>query len=220
MEQINAKQWLNVIGKEKLQAFQDSFAKTFGISLCFLDLSGEPLLVWSNLPLVCDYMIKNNLKRCLMERRKVIQVARGTKDVYIHHCFTGLVFFGSPIYCLGRIVCIAYGGGVLTVEEEQFHGIINLLNDIFNMTNIDENSFLQANPASPLETYLRARLSARELEVTMLMLKKNSNRDIAQTLYISEKTVKTHVSHILGKLNLKDRRQLFALENELLKGGS
>jgi len=35
-----------------------------------------------------------------------------------------------------------------------------------------------------------------------------SNRDIAKALFISEKTVKTHVSNILDKLNLKDRTQL------------
>jgi DNA-binding CsgD family transcriptional regulator/ligand-binding sensor protein len=219
MEQINAKQWLNIIGKEKLQAFQDNLAKTFSISLCFLDLFGEPLLVWSNLPLICDYMIKNNLERCMRERRKIIQVLRNTKDAYVHHCFMGLTFFGSPVYCRGQIVCVAYGGGAPAVGEEQFHGIINLLYDIFNMIHIGENAFAAANPESPLEAYLNARLSAREMEVAMLMLGKNSNRDIAQRLYISEKTVKTHVSHILRKLNLKDRRQLFALETDLLKGG-
>jgi DNA-binding NarL/FixJ family response regulator len=35
-----------------------------------------------------------------------------------------------------------------------------------------------------------------------------SNHEIAQALVISEKTVKTHVSHILGKLNLVDRTQM------------
>ncbi len=62
-----------------------------------------------------------------------------------------------------------------------------------------------ANPPAPstLET-----LTARELEVTRLVAEGCSNHEIAQALVISEKTVKTHVSHILGKLNLVDRTQL------------
>ena len=51
-------------------------------------------------------------------------------------------------------------------------------------------------------------LTERELEVIRLVAEGRSNREIAETLVISEKTVKTHVSHILGKLNLVDRTQL------------
>jgi NarL family two-component system response regulator LiaR len=51
-------------------------------------------------------------------------------------------------------------------------------------------------------------LTARELEVMHLVAEGRSNHEIAQALVISEKTVKTHVSHILGKLNLVDRTQM------------
>lgn len=51
-------------------------------------------------------------------------------------------------------------------------------------------------------------LTTRELEVIRLVARGRSNQEIAQTLVISEKTVKTHVSNILGKLNLEDRTQL------------
>jgi NarL family two-component system response regulator LiaR len=53
-----------------------------------------------------------------------------------------------------------------------------------------------------------ADLSERELEVIRLVAEGLSNREIASRLVISEKTVKTHLTHILSKLNLDDRTQL------------
>ncbi len=50
-------------------------------------------------------------------------------------------------------------------------------------------------------------LTEREHEVLQLIAEGLTNRDIAGKLFISEKTVKTHVSNILGKLGLTDRTQ-------------
>ena len=52
-----------------------------------------------------------------------------------------------------------------------------------------------------------AELSPRETEVLNLIAKGANNREIANHLYISEKTVKNHVTSILSKLNLRDRTQ-------------
>jgi two-component system, NarL family, response regulator LiaR len=56
-------------------------------------------------------------------------------------------------------------------------------------------------------------LSEREAEVLALVARGLSNQEIADQLYISEKTVRTHVSHILTKLHLANRTQaaLYAL---------
>jgi len=56
-------------------------------------------------------------------------------------------------------------------------------------------------------------LTERELEVLRLIAKGKSNREIAEELVISEATVRTHVSNILGKLQLASRTQaaLYAL---------
>ncbi|MEO5678055.1 MAG: response regulator transcription factor, partial [Acidimicrobiales bacterium] len=60
-------------------------------------------------------------------------------------------------------------------------------------------------------------LTARERQVLALLAQGRSNRDLATELYVSEKTVKTHVSSILAKLRLTDRTQaaLFAVRHGL-----
>jgi two-component system, NarL family, response regulator LiaR len=62
-------------------------------------------------------------------------------------------------------------------------------------------------------------LTDRERDVIRLVAMGRNNREIAQELFISEKTVKTHISNILGKLNLEHRTQLaiYAIKNNLVE---
>lgn len=62
-------------------------------------------------------------------------------------------------------------------------------------------------------------LTNRENDVLKEIAKGKSNKEIAASLYITEKTVKTHVSNILSKLSLADRTQaaLYAVKNGLDK---
>ncbi|NCT39830.1 response regulator transcription factor [Bacillus sp. EB93] len=54
-------------------------------------------------------------------------------------------------------------------------------------------------------------LTPRECEVLQLLADGKSNRAVGETLYISEKTVKNHVSNILQKMNVNDRTQAVVL---------
>jgi DNA-binding NarL/FixJ family response regulator len=54
-------------------------------------------------------------------------------------------------------------------------------------------------------------LSTREREVLVLVAKGTSNREIAAVLFISEATVKTHLTHLYGKLGVKDRAAAVAV---------
>ncbi len=54
-------------------------------------------------------------------------------------------------------------------------------------------------------------LTKRECEVLQLLADGQSNRAIGETLFISEKTVKNHVSNILQKMNVNDRTQAVVL---------
>jgi len=67
-----------------------------------------------------------------------------------------------------------------------------------------------------------ATLTDRELDVFKLMAQAMSNSEIASSLHISETTAKTHVAHILMKLDLRDRAQAVvrAYESGLVRPGA
>lgn len=91
------------------------------------------------------------------------------------------------------------------VEPQQLRQAIKTVAGGQTMFHPDVQAVLERtlrDPAQPGES-----LSGRELEVLDLVAQGLSNREIAQALYISEKTVKTHVSHILAKLGVQDRTQ-------------
>jgi len=50
-------------------------------------------------------------------------------------------------------------------------------------------------------------LSEREIELLRLIASGSSNKEIAEALFITEGTVKNHITHILGKLSVRDRTQ-------------
>ncbi|HSF83296.1 MAG TPA: response regulator transcription factor [Anaerolineales bacterium] len=74
-----------------------------------------------------------------------------------------------------------------------------------------------AYPAGHTRQAHAGELTERELQVVRLVSRGRSNLEIAKELVISEKTVKTHISNILSKLQLGDRTQLaiYALRHEL-----
>jgi len=57
-------------------------------------------------------------------------------------------------------------------------------------------------------------ITPRELDILELIAKGMSNREIAETLYVSENTVKTHSSRVFGKLGAKRRTQAVQLGKE------
>jgi len=70
-------------------------------------------------------------------------------------------------------------------------------------------------PSATEERPLVEPLSERELEILGVLAAGASNREIAQQLYITEGTVKNHVTNILGKLGVRDRTQAALKAREL-----
>lgn len=75
-----------------------------------------------------------------------------------------------------------------------------------------------ARQAGPVRGAPADDLTERERGVVRLVAQGRSNSEIAQALFISDKTVKTHISNILSKLDLQDRTQLaiYAIKNGLV----
>lgn len=94
-----------------------------------------------------------------------------------------------------------------------------LINQLRRMTYLDHTGVAGGNPAH--DSALRyidspsSPLTKREAEVLRLMAEGRSNKSIGEYLYISEKTVKNHVSSILQKMEVDDRTQavIIAIKN-------
>ncbi len=91
-----------------------------------------------------------------------------------------------------------------SLTKKLFHGI----------TNREES-----RPSLPVHPSQEAdRLSAREIEVLQLIGRGMSNAEIARELYLSEKTVKNHLTNIFRKIQVTDRTQavLYAIKHKIV----
>ena len=83
------------------------------------------------------------------------------------------------------------------------------------------NEFAQRTPRYDLKNKLSS-LTEREIEVMRLIAKGKTNSEIAADLFVGETTVKTHISNLFTKLDLRDRVQavVYAYESGLIQPGT
>ncbi|HCG75390.1 MULTISPECIES: nitrate respiration regulation response regulator NreC [Staphylococcus] len=86
----------------------------------------------------------------------------------------------------------------------------SLVNEFINQSNQEEVNY----SSDPFKV-----LSKRELEILPLIAKGYGNKEIAEKLFVSVKTVEAHKTHIMNKLNLKSKPELveYALKKKLLE---
>jgi DNA-binding NarL/FixJ family response regulator len=79
--------------------------------------------------------------------------------------------------------------------------------------------FLKGGPASESGKATLGVLTAREREIVQLLAEGQSNKEVADTLGISVKTVETHRAHVMAKLNLHSMSDLvrYAVRNQLIQ---
>jgi two-component system NarL family response regulator len=113
---------------------------------------------------------------------------------------------GASGYLLKEVTAVQLANAIRTVADG-----FSLIYPSIAARVLDEFGRLRSGPASAsegegIEGYHD--LTVREREVLQLIAQGRSNKEIAGELKISERTVKTHVSNIFGKLELTDRTQV------------
>jgi DNA-binding NarL/FixJ family response regulator len=111
-----------------------------------------------------------------------------------------------------------------TTKNELIEAIYSLRNgyDYFSssITNILVNQYINSIKSNnPLQNKNLYNLSSRELEILKLWGSSYTNKEIADKLFISIRTVESHKNHIMQKLNLKTTVDLvkFALKNNIIQ---
>ena len=98
-------------------------------------------------------------------------------------------------------------------ENEHIDDAKNLESPIHQSTGTSQSVTME-----DVTTFLREQgLTKREAELAYAIMKGMTNREIAEQFYISEATVKKHVSHIFEKLQIQKREAIKELVNEKLK---
>lgn len=227
-----AMRWLQAVGKEQVQTFQDNFAASYNISLCLLSIDGEPLTVWSNESLLCYKLQKSNYAECMFYRKASIAAMLKKREPIIEYCYTGLVYFIYPVFHGDDIIAFFIGGMVSLSEQKNeifdkfsvnymkrsdLENILKFLSSILAMIHVPETAVDNIMHNGHLYNQLKKKyaLTEREISIIDFLMKRKNNSEIAESLFISEKTVKTHVSNIIRKMNVKNRIDVMLICQEL-----
>jgi DNA-binding NarL/FixJ family response regulator len=132
-----------------------------------------------------------------------------------------LTSFSDQDHVIPALEAGASGYQLKDIEPDELIDCIRKIMSGENQLHPKATSHLLANLSNKenKERNLLEQLTKREVDVLKEIAKGKSNKEIASTLFITEKTVKTHVSNLLAKLEVADRTQaaLFAVKNQLVE---
>ena len=131
-----------------------------------------------------------------------------------------LTSFSDQDHVIPALEAGASGYQLKDIEPDELIRCIKKIMAGENQLHPKATSHLLANLSNKKEERnLITELTKRELDVLKEIAKGKSNKEIASALFITEKTVKTHVSNLLSKLELADRTQaaLYAVKNQLVE---
>lgn len=166
------------------------------------------------------YLNENNmpdlvLLDLVMPKMNGIEVTHYIKKYYPYIKVLVLTSYVDDEYVMSAINEGADGYEIKDVEPQK---LIATITKVLNNEKIIHPKAKNVIDAMHEKPHFNNKLSKREMEVLKEMVKGKTNKDIAKSLFVSEKTVKTHVSHIFNKLQVSDRTQaaLYAIENKLI----
>jgi DNA-binding NarL/FixJ family response regulator len=139
---------------------------------------------------------------------KIIVLTTFNDDQYIYDALkngaSGYLLKDTSPSEIAKAVRTVYNGGAL-IQSEVAIKVIDKFSQLAKET-VDKNVDLRA--------YL---LTEREIEVCRLIAEGKNNKEIADQLFLSQGTVKNHITRILIKLDLRDRTQLavYTIKNDI-----
>ena len=166
------------------------------------------------------YLNENNipdlvLLDLVMPNMNGIEVTHYIKKYYPYIKVLVLTSYVDDEYVMSAINEGADGYEIKDVEPQK---LIATITKVLNNEKIIHPKAKNVIDAMHEKPHFNNKLSKREMEVLKEMVKGKTNKDVAKSLFVSEKTVKTHVSHIFNKLQVSDRTQaaIYAIENKLI----
>ena len=172
-------------------------------------------------PFACD--IKTDLINCGIKSMLMVPLlyrSRLMGFLHLDDCYEMRVWTPVQINLLTRIanqLAIAVSQAKLYQIVDTQSRSIDKLTELCTQLNSLVNSTRHLTEKQESQERVRVKLSAREIEVLQKVAEGLSNREIADTLHITEGTTEVHVSRLRKKLNLGSRAALvrYAYENHL-----
>lgn len=221
-----------------IQTIQDSLANLSAMYIAVLDPAGVPLTIPSNQSAQCtECQARYAEIPCLPNLKQAIADTAANRVTTLARCPFGLITYFSPLGVSGNpsrgtpVAILSIGklpmadrpshgdrppragaghpsaGFSLAQAEKTVATFCRIFDLIFSLAM--HTGLGGTSPAAPPGSSTEgASLSAREREVLHLVALGLSNRTIADRLFISETTVKTHVHNILQKVKITNRTSL------------
>jgi DNA-binding NarL/FixJ family response regulator len=175
-----------------------------------IELRPDVLLLDINMPKASGIEVASRLKESCPEVRILALTIHDDQNYMMN-----MIQSGAAGYLLKDVEPSMMVQAVRRVYAGESYVEPSLTKKLFQgITNREEK---KVAPAAPGITE-GDRLSAREIEVLRLIGKGMSNAEIARTLYLSEKTVKNHLTNIFRKIDVTDRTQavLYAIKHKIV----
>lgn len=183
---------------------QEALAKT-------LVLQPDVILLDLNMPILSGIEVIKQL-RAAKSDAKVIMLTIHDDDNYVIE----VLKCGALGYLLKDVEPSTLIKAIHRVHEGEAFVYPEIAEKLFGELQADENINQKAEEIWKQRRC--ERLTAREMDVLSCIAKGFNNQEIAQALFVSEKTVKNHLTNIFRKINVNDRTQalLYVLKNKIM----